>query len=55
MALPWPLIDKARLGSWLSERQIAGGGLNGRPEKKEDVCYSWWVLSRHPPSSRVDR
>lgn len=18
---------------------------NGRPEKKEDVCYSWWVLS----------
>jgi len=21
------------------------GGLNGRPEKKEDVCYSWWVLS----------
>lgn len=39
------LIDKARLGAWLSERQIAGGGLNGRPEKKEDVCYSWWVLS----------
>jgi len=39
------LIDKERLGRWLSERQIAGGGLNGRPEKKEDVCYSWWVLS----------
>ncbi|KAK0746083.1 terpenoid cyclases/protein prenyltransferase alpha-alpha toroid [Schizothecium vesticola] len=39
------LIDKARLGAWLSERQITGGGLNGRPEKKEDVCYSWWVLS----------
>ncbi|KAL2131662.1 hypothetical protein VTI74DRAFT_4758 [Chaetomium olivicolor] len=39
------LIDKERLGCWLSERQIAGGGLNGRPEKKEDVCYSWWVLS----------
>jgi geranylgeranyl transferase type-2 subunit beta len=19
--------------------------LNGRPEKLEDVCYSWWVLS----------
>ena len=21
------------------------GGLNGRPEKLPDVCYSWWVLS----------
>ncbi|KAK0731804.1 terpenoid cyclases/protein prenyltransferase alpha-alpha toroid [Lasiosphaeris hirsuta] len=39
------LVDADRLGKWLSERQIAGGGLNGRPEKKEDVCYSWWVLS----------
>jgi geranylgeranyl transferase type-2 subunit beta len=39
------LIDTDRLGRWLSERQVAGGGLNGRPEKKEDVCYSWWVLS----------
>ncbi|KAK0624687.1 terpenoid cyclases/protein prenyltransferase alpha-alpha toroid [Bombardia bombarda] len=39
------LIDADRLGRWLSERQIAGGGLNGRPEKREDVCYSWWVLS----------
>lgn len=36
-------IDK--LGQWLSERQVPCGGLNGRPEKKEDVCYSWWVLS----------
>jgi geranylgeranyl transferase type-2 subunit beta len=38
-----------RLAAWLSERQITSGpgkgGLNGRPEKKEDVCYSWWVLS----------
>jgi len=39
------LIDVDRLGRWLSERQLTGGGLNGRPEKKEDVCYSWWVLS----------
>jgi len=39
------LVDIDKLGRWLSERQIAGGGLNGRPEKKEDVCYSWWVLS----------
>ncbi|KAI4132703.1 MAG: hypothetical protein LQ347_002485 [Umbilicaria vellea] len=39
------LVDKDRLGGWLSERQLENGGLNGRPEKLEDVCYSWWVLS----------
>jgi geranylgeranyl transferase type-2 subunit beta len=39
------LVDTDRLGRWLSERQVEGGGLNGRPEKLEDVCYSWWVLS----------
>ncbi|CAO1627245.1 unnamed protein product [Sympodiomycopsis kandeliae] len=38
-------IDTNKLGSWLSERQLKNGGLNGRPEKLEDVCYSWWVLS----------
>ena len=26
-------------------RQTVGGGLNGRPEKLPDVCYSWWILS----------
>jgi geranylgeranyl transferase type-2 subunit beta len=39
------LIDADRLGGWLSERQLENGGLNGRPEKLEDVCYSWWVAS----------
>lgn len=39
------LVDKDRLGGWLSERQLDNGGLNGRPEKLEDVCYSWWVMS----------
>lgn len=39
------LVDKDKLGGWLSERQLPNGGLNGRPEKLEDVCYSWWVLS----------
>lgn len=39
------LVDKDRLGGWLSERQLPIGGLNGRPEKLEDVCYSWWVVS----------
>ena len=39
------LVNRDRLGAWLSERQLPNGGLNGRPEKLEDVCYSWWVLS----------
>eukprot|EP01134_Creolimax_fragrantissima_P008510 CFRG8510T1 len=38
-------IDADLLGWWLAERQIPGGGLNGRPEKLPDVCYSWWVLA----------
>jgi len=38
-------IDKDLLGWWLAERQVKDGGLNGRPEKLADVCYSWWVLS----------
>ncbi len=37
---------KDRLGAWLSERQLDdSGGLNGRPMKDVDVCYSWWVGS----------
>ena len=39
------LVDVKNLAWWLCERQLPNGGLNGRPEKKEDVCYSWWVLS----------
>ena len=38
-------IDGDLLGWWLCERQVKAGGLNGRPEKLPDVCYSWWVLS----------
>lgn len=38
-------IDVDTLAWWLCERQTKSGGLNGRPEKKSDVCYSWWVLS----------
>lgn len=38
-------IDEDLLGWWLSERQCDSGGLNGRPEKQADVCYSWWILS----------
>lgn len=38
-------VDPDLLGWWLCERQCDSGGLNGRPEKQSDVCYSWWVLS----------
>jgi len=38
-------VDGDQLGWWLCERQVENGGLNGRPEKLADVCYSWWVLS----------
>jgi geranylgeranyl transferase type-2 subunit beta len=30
-------LDDQLLGWWLCERQLPCGGLNGRPEKKEDV------------------
>ena len=39
------LVDKDKLGLWLSRRQCPSGGFNGRPEKLPDVCYSWWILS----------
>ena len=38
--------DQSVLVGWLVERQNRqDGGLNGRPEKLSDVCYSWWILS----------
>ncbi|CCG83254.1 Type-2 proteins geranylgeranyltransferase subunit beta [Taphrina deformans PYCC 5710] len=39
------LVDVDQVAWWLSLRQVKSGGLNGRPEKLEDVCYSWYVLS----------
>ena len=39
------VVDRDSLAWWLCERQLPSGGLNGRPEKLPDVCYSWWVLS----------
>lgn len=38
-------VDRDGLSWWLCERQCDSGGLNGRPEKQADVCYSWWILS----------
>jgi geranylgeranyl transferase type-2 subunit beta len=31
------VVDENTLGWWLAERQLPSGGLNGRPEKLEDV------------------
>ena len=39
------LLELEKLSWWLAERQLPTGGLNGRPEKLQDVCYSWWVLA----------
>lgn len=48
-------VDSDRLAWWLAERQVfPGGGLNGRPEKLPDVCYSWWVLSSLAILGRLD-
>lgn len=47
--------DKAKLLCWwLAERQCDSGGLNGRPEKQADVCYSWWILSSLSILGKVD-
>ena len=34
------IVDHETLGWWLSERQLPNGGLNGRPEKLEDVEWT---------------
>lgn len=31
------VVDEPMLAWWLAERQLPNGGLNGRPEKLEDV------------------
>ncbi|ETO13606.1 hypothetical protein RFI_23760, partial [Reticulomyxa filosa] len=51
-------VDTDVLNWWLCERQWSGtkqylGGLNGRPEKLPDVCYSWWDLSAMSICQRV--
>mmetsp|Transcript_12073 Transcript_12073/g.25168 ORF Transcript_12073/g.25168 Transcript_12073/m.25168 type:complete len:396 (-) Transcript_12073:148-1335(-) len=47
------LVDVDLLCWWLAERQCDSGGLNGRPEKQADVCYSWWILSALSILNRV--
>jgi hypothetical protein len=45
------MVDKNTLGWWLSERQVSNGGLNGRPEKLEDVGFEQSELRQNPISS----
>ena len=47
-------VDYQTLSWWLAERQLANGGLNGRPEKKEDVSLrsileipNPWMVDRY--------
>ena len=42
------------LAWWLCERQCDSGGMNGRPEKQADVCYSWWNMAALCILGRVD-
>ena len=48
------MVNVDQLGWWLAERQCDSGGLNGRPEKQADVCYSWWILSALSILGKVD-
>jgi geranylgeranyl transferase type-2 subunit beta len=39
------VVDVPTLGWWLAERQLPNGGMNGRPEKLEDVCiFSYFIF-----------
>lgn len=38
------VVDYDTLGWWLAERQLPNGGLNGRPQKLEDVRTRFLVL-----------
>ncbi|XP_075241979.1 geranylgeranyl transferase type-2 subunit beta-like [Convolutriloba macropyga] len=47
-------VEVDNLSWWLAERQLPqSGGLNGRPEKLPDVCYSWWVIASLAMLKRV--
>jgi len=39
------VVDYESLGWWLCERQLPNGGLNGRPEKLEDVEWTTFRLA----------
>jgi geranylgeranyl transferase type-2 subunit beta len=43
------VVDVPTLGWWLAERQLPNGGMNGRPEKLEDVRIFCNVASAAAP------
>lgn len=53
-----PFVRKCRVCVCVRVRacyvQCDSGGLNGRPEKQADVCYSWWILSALAILGRID-
>jgi len=46
------IVDKDTLCWWLCERQLPNGGLNGRPEKLEDVSWMAFTFLPRNPSDR---
>jgi hypothetical protein len=42
------VVDLPTLGWWLAERQLPNGGMNGRPEKLEDVCITFIFCGDEP-------
>jgi geranylgeranyl transferase type-2 subunit beta len=38
------VVDVPTLGWWLAERQLPNGGMNGRPEKLEDVRINFFFF-----------
>lgn len=45
MGVALPVDKQDRLLGWLAHRQQPSGGFNGRPNKLEDTCYSFWVMA----------
>jgi geranylgeranyl transferase type-2 subunit beta len=39
------LVDASAISRFIALRQKGSGGLSGRVDKKEDVCYSFWAYS----------
>jgi Prenyltransferase and squalene oxidase repeat len=48
-------VDQQTLSWWLAERQLPNGGLNGRPEKLEDVRFILVALRELNPNFALHR
>lgn len=52
VALPTDKLNP--LLAWLAHRQQPTGGFNGRPNKLEDTCYSFWVIAALATLGHID-